>query len=114
MTWFMLVAVIYISLHAVSCSTKSIWICFVPKIFKFPESFRCVSSALNGEELVRDGGVSLLAMLLARCMYVVQRGTAPTDPAAVIVTNIMRTFAGIGSTSPMEVQLIVTTCRLLV
>jgi len=86
----------------------------VPKIFEVPEPFRCVSSALNGEELVRDGGVSLLAMLLARCMYVVQRGTAPTDPAAVIVTNIMRTFAGIGSTSPMEVQLIATTCGLLV
>lgn len=59
---------------------------------------RCCSSALNGEELVRDGGVSLLATLLARCMYVVQRSTPPTDPAAVIVTNIMRTFAGIVST----------------
>ncbi|KAG6548512.1 hypothetical protein Mapa_010000 [Marchantia paleacea] len=53
----------------------------------------CVSSVLNGEELVRDGGVSLLATLLSRCMYVVNRNTSPTDPAAVIVTNVMRTFA---------------------
>lgn len=55
---------------------------------------RCCSSALNGEELVRDGGISLLATLLARCMSVVQRTTPSTDPAAVIVSNIMRTFAG--------------------
>ncbi|BBM97673.1 DnaJ homolog subfamily C member 13 [Marchantia polymorpha subsp. ruderalis] len=53
----------------------------------------CVSSVLNGEELVRDGGVSLLATLLSRCMCVVNRNTSPTDPAAVIVTNVMRTFA---------------------
>ncbi|KAL2651546.1 hypothetical protein R1flu_019674 [Riccia fluitans] len=53
----------------------------------------CVSSVLNGEELVRDGGVSLLSTLLSRCMYVVNRNTSPTDPAAVIVTNVMRTFA---------------------
>ncbi|MCO5552633.1 hypothetical protein L7F22_006148 [Adiantum nelumboides] len=55
----------------------------------------CVSSSLNGEELVRDGGVSLLATLLSRCMYIVQRSTPGTDPAAKIVTNVMRTFAGL-------------------
>eukprot|EP01018_Ginkgo_biloba_P003241 Gb_33273 [translate_table: standard] len=55
----------------------------------------CVSSALNGEELVRDGGVPLLATLLSRCMCVVQRSTPPTEPAAMIVTNVMRTFAGL-------------------
>lgn len=49
---------------------------------------------MNGEELVRDGGISLLATLLARCMSVVQKTTPSTDPAAVIVSNIMRTFAG--------------------
>ncbi|CAM6086907.1 unnamed protein product [Calypogeia fissa] len=53
----------------------------------------CVSSVLNGEELVRDGGVSLLATLLSRCMYVVNKNTSPTDPAAIIVTNVMRTLA---------------------
>lgn len=55
--------------------------------------FRCVSSVLNGEELVRDGGVSLFATLLSRCMYVVNKNTPPTDPAAIIVTNVMRTLA---------------------
>jgi DnaJ family protein C protein 13 len=57
----------------------------------------CCSSALNGEELVRDGGISLLATLLSRCMNVVQRTTASTDSAAVIVSNIMRTFAGLST-----------------
>ncbi|KAH7286770.1 hypothetical protein KP509_32G022100 [Ceratopteris richardii] len=55
----------------------------------------CVSSSLNGEELVRDGGVSLLANLLSRCMYIVQPSTPGTDPAAKIVTNVMQTFAGL-------------------
>lgn len=57
--------------------------------------YRCVSSSLNGEELVRDGGVLLLATLLSRCMYIVQRTTPGTDPAAKIVTNVMCTFAGL-------------------
>jgi DnaJ family protein C protein 13 len=60
-------------------------------------SFRCVSSALNGEELVRDGGVQLLATLLGRCMPLVRAQTPPTEPAAVIVTNIMRTMAGLAT-----------------
>ena len=54
---------------------------------------RCASSSLNGEELVRDGGITLLATLLSRCMYVVQNNTPGTDPAAMIVTNVVRTFA---------------------
>ncbi|KAG9152930.1 hypothetical protein Leryth_012550 [Lithospermum erythrorhizon] len=53
----------------------------------------CASSSLNGEELVRDGGMQLLATLLSRCMCVVQVTTLATEPAAIIVTNIMRTFA---------------------
>ncbi|XLR08999.1 hypothetical protein S83_036937 [Arachis hypogaea] len=40
---------------------------------------RCASS-LNGEELVRDGGVQLLATLLSRCMYVVQPSTPGNEP----------------------------------
>lgn len=55
--------------------------------------FRCASSSLNGEELVRDGGVNLLATLLSRCMCVVQPTTLGNEPSAVIVTNIMRTFS---------------------
>ncbi|KAK7330189.1 hypothetical protein VNO77_24376 [Canavalia gladiata] len=53
----------------------------------------CASSSLNGEELVRDGGVHLLATLLSRCMCVVQPTTPGNEPCAIIVTNIMRTFS---------------------
>lgn len=48
---------------------------------------------MNGEELVRDGGVQLLATLLSRCMCVVQPTTPGNEPSAIIVTNIMRTFS---------------------
>ncbi|KAJ8765401.1 hypothetical protein K2173_012098 [Erythroxylum novogranatense] len=53
----------------------------------------CASSSLNGEELVRDGGVQLLATLLSRCMCVVQPSTFASEPSAIIVTNVMRTFS---------------------
>ncbi|XP_047327066.1 dnaJ homolog subfamily C GRV2-like isoform X2 [Impatiens glandulifera] len=53
----------------------------------------CASSSLNGEEFVRDGGIQLLANLLSRCMYVVQPRTHATEPSAIIVTNVMRTFS---------------------
>ncbi|XP_031265739.1 dnaJ homolog subfamily C GRV2 [Pistacia vera] len=53
----------------------------------------CASSSLNGEELVRDGGVQLLTTLLSRCMCVVQPTTPASEPSAIIVTNVMRTFA---------------------
>lgn len=53
----------------------------------------CASSSLNGEELVRDGGIQLLATLLSRCMGVVQPTTPASEPSAIIVTNIMRTFS---------------------
>ncbi|XP_050271777.1 dnaJ homolog subfamily C GRV2 isoform X2 [Quercus robur] len=53
----------------------------------------CASSSLNGEELVRDGGIQLLAVLLSRCMCVVQPSTPASEPSAIIVTNIMRTFS---------------------
>ncbi|KAI5320494.1 PREDICTED: dnaJ [Prunus dulcis] len=52
----------------------------------------CASSSLNGEELVRDGGIQLLANLLSRCMCVVQPTTPASEPSAIIVTNVMRTF----------------------
>ncbi|XP_048227953.1 dnaJ homolog subfamily C GRV2 isoform X3 [Ricinus communis] len=53
----------------------------------------CESSSLNGEELVRDGGIQLLATLLSRCMCVVQPTTSASEPSAIIVTNVMRTFS---------------------
>ncbi|KAL3839856.1 hypothetical protein ACJIZ3_024447 [Penstemon smallii] len=53
----------------------------------------CESSSLNGEELVRDGGIPLLETLLSRCMSVVQLTTPATEPSATIVANVMRTFS---------------------
>ncbi|OVA01623.1 DnaJ domain [Macleaya cordata] len=53
----------------------------------------CASSSLNGEELVRDGGIPLLATLLSRCMCVVQPTTPASECSAIIVTNVMRTFS---------------------
>lgn len=55
----------------------------------------CVSSSLNGEELVRDGGMQLLATLLSRCMCVVQPTTHGNEPSTIIVTNVMRTFSSL-------------------
>ncbi|GJR92239.1 DnaJ homolog subfamily C GRV2 isoform X1 [Tanacetum coccineum] len=55
----------------------------------------CVSSSLNGEELVRDGGIQLLATLLSRCMCVVQPTTHGNEPSTIIVTNVMRTFSSL-------------------
>ncbi|RZR95698.1 hypothetical protein BHM03_00024570 [Ensete ventricosum] len=54
---------------------------------------RCASSSLNGEELIRDDGIPLLATLLSRCMCVVQPTTPANEPVTIIVTNVMRTFA---------------------
>ncbi|XP_078182422.1 DNAJ heat shock N-terminal domain-containing protein [Carex rostrata] len=53
----------------------------------------CAASRLNGEELIRDGGIPLLATLLSRCMLVVHPTTPATEPAAVIVTNVMHTLS---------------------
>ncbi|CAK7334870.1 unnamed protein product [Dovyalis caffra] len=53
----------------------------------------CASSSLNGEELVRDGGIQLIATLFSRCMCVVQPTTSASEPSAIIVTNVMRTFS---------------------
>nr|GMD83332.1 DnaJ homolog subfamily C GRV2 isoform X1 [Ipomoea batatas] len=53
----------------------------------------CASSSLNGEELVRDGGIKLLANLLSRCMCVVQPFTPASEPSTVIITNVMQTFS---------------------
>lgn len=55
----------------------------------------CASSSLNGEELVRDGGIQLLGALLSRCMGVVQPTTSASEPSAIIVTNIMKTFSAL-------------------
>ncbi|GAB4814092.1 hypothetical protein N2152v2_001138 [Parachlorella kessleri] len=53
----------------------------------------CACSALNGEELTRSGGVGLLGDLLSRCVAVIPRDVAPTQPAAVIATQSLRALA---------------------
>lgn len=69
--------------------------CFVFFINEGVCGCRCVSSSLNGEELVRDGGVQLLATLLSRCMCVVQPTTHGNEPSTIIVTNVMQTFSSL-------------------
>ena len=57
----------------------------------------CVSSQLNGEELARSGGVAILGSLLSRCAAVLPRDAAPTAPAAILATHVLRAFAGMAS-----------------
>ncbi|KAK9269493.1 hypothetical protein L1049_001268 [Liquidambar formosana] len=66
----------------------------------------CMSSSLNGEELVRDGGIQLLATLLSRCMCVVQPTTPASEPSAIIVTNVMRTFSVLSQFESARVEML--------
>ncbi|KAF5482079.1 hypothetical protein F2P56_002674 [Juglans regia] len=66
----------------------------------------CASSSLNGEELVRDGGIQLLATLLSRCMCVVQPTTPASEPSAIIVTNVMRTFSVLSQFESARVEML--------
>ncbi|GMI97704.1 GRAVITROPISM DEFECTIVE 2, modified transport to the vacuole 12, KATAMARI2 [Hibiscus trionum] len=66
----------------------------------------CASSSLNGEELVRDGGIQLLATLLSRCMCVVQPTTPANEPSAIIVTNVARTFAVLSQFETARVEIL--------
>ncbi|KAK8707084.1 hypothetical protein V6N13_058150 [Hibiscus sabdariffa] len=66
----------------------------------------CASSSLNGEELVRDGGIQLLATLLSRCMCVVQPTTPANEPSAIIVTNVMRTFSVLSQFEAARVEIL--------
>ncbi|KAJ4953933.1 hypothetical protein NE237_030765 [Protea cynaroides] len=66
----------------------------------------CASSSLNGEELVRDGGIPLLANLLSRCMCVVQPTTPASEPSATIVTNVMQTFSVLSQFESARVEMV--------
>ncbi|XP_038878826.1 dnaJ homolog subfamily C GRV2 isoform X1 [Benincasa hispida] len=66
----------------------------------------CASSSLNGEELVRDSGIKLLAVLLSRCMCVVQPTTSANEPSAIIVTNVMRTFSVLSQFDSARVEML--------
>ncbi|CAM0956063.1 unnamed protein product [Alopecurus aequalis] len=66
----------------------------------------CASSSLNGEELIRDSGIPLLATLLSRCMCIVQPTTPAHEPAARIVTNIMHTFSTLSQFESGRVEIL--------
>ncbi|KAJ4958164.1 hypothetical protein NE237_025275 [Protea cynaroides] len=66
----------------------------------------CASSSLNGEELVRNGGIPLLANLLSRCMGVVQPTTPASEPSAIIVTNVMQTFSVLSQFESARVEML--------
>ncbi|XP_072986827.1 dnaJ homolog subfamily C GRV2 [Typha latifolia] len=66
----------------------------------------CASSSLNGEELIRDGGIPLLATLLSRCMCVVQPTTPANEPAAIIVTNVMRTLSVLSQFDTARIEML--------
>ncbi|KAL3532412.1 hypothetical protein ACH5RR_005933 [Cinchona calisaya] len=66
----------------------------------------CASSSLNGEELVRDGGIQLIANLLSRCMCVVQPTTPASEPSTVIVSNVMRTFSILSQFESARVEIL--------
>lgn len=66
----------------------------------------CASSSLNGEELVRDGGIQLIATLLSRCMCVVQPTTPSSEPSAIIVTNVVRTFCVLSQFESARIEML--------
>eukprot|EP00873_Tetraselmis_striata_P041875 jgi/Tetstr1/462139/TSEL_007205.t2 len=58
----------------------------------------CVSSALNGEELIRSNGVDILGSLLVDCMMTLPTDVSPAHPALQVATLCLRTFAGLATT----------------
>ncbi|KAK9809260.1 hypothetical protein WJX72_012293 [[Myrmecia] bisecta] len=66
----------------------------------------CVSSELNGEELTRAGGADVLGRLLMRCCAVMPRDVLPTQPAAIISTHALRTFAGMAAFENARAELL--------
>ncbi|WIA30400.1 hypothetical protein OEZ86_000485 [Tetradesmus obliquus] len=51
----------------------------------------------NAEELMRSGGLPLLAGLLSRCVGILSMDVAPTAPEAVITSHTLRTLAGLAA-----------------
>ncbi|KAF8069423.1 GRV2 [Scenedesmus sp. PABB004] len=60
----------------------------------------CVASRRNAEELLRSGGLPLLAGLLSRCVGILPLDAAPTSPEAVITTHALRSLAGLAGVEP--------------
>lgn len=55
---------------------------------------------------MRDGGIKLLAVLLSRCMCVVQPTTSASEPSAIIVTNVMRTFSVLSQFDSARIEML--------
>lgn len=55
---------------------------------------------------MRDGGIPLLATLLSRCMCVVQPTTPSNESSAIIVTNVIRTYAVLSQFENARVELL--------
>lgn len=55
---------------------------------------------------MRDGGIQLLATLLSRCMCVVQPTTPASEPSAIIITNVMQTYAVLSQFETARVEML--------
>lgn len=55
---------------------------------------------------MRDGGIQLIATLLSRCMCVVQPTTPSSEPSAIIVTNVMRTFSVLSQFESARIEML--------
>ncbi len=60
-------------------------------------SLTCVSSALNGEELTRSGGVETLGGLLQRCVAVTAADVGQHLPEALLITHCLGALAGMAA-----------------
>lgn len=60
-------------------------------------SLTCVSSALNGEELTRSGGVATLGGLLQRCAAVAAVDVGQHVPEALLMTHALGALAGMAA-----------------
>lgn len=77
----------------------------------------CVSSALNGEELTRCGGVAILGQLLTRTVSVLPSDALPTqvckNQQRCMQVHWHRTWPAVLQTAPYGVAILVDTiiCR---
>lgn len=55
---------------------------------------------------MRDGGIQLIATLLSRCMCVVQPTTPSSEPSAIIVTNVVRTFCVLSQFESARIEML--------
>ena len=64
----------------------------------------CAASPRNAEELTRAGGVTVLGMLLQRCLAIAPADAPPNLPAAALATAALRTLAAAAAFAPALLQ----------